>query len=522
MSNDKIDNEYGWFVYNLEEMCKKDIEDGNGFIITEKKGLDKTKTERLEGGIFSPKYGTIWQDENAFVELYRCKCGNPKLQGKINVGMVCPECGEEVKFRDKNINIMGYFYLENYKLISPPMYRFIASLIGKKKLMKILSADWDCGTDGNVIVPTIDPDSKNIDKYDNIGIIEFRNHFDEIIEFFAKKKKEKRDVYEFILENRDKVFSSVFPVISLILRPIVLTDEDFNYAPINRLYQLISTKVYDLNNKYRDIDNTNMKIVNNNLFLVQKRIDEISTILFQSLKSKNGIIRNNIQGSRFNHTCRAVIVSKNYGKINEIDYPYLGFLTVFKAEILHYLCELNNSTINEAYILWQKALVKFNKKVYSVMEYIVNKFDVMVLLNRNPSLNYGSIARMKIAKVKKDYNDLTIAVPINVLGIFAGDYDGDALNSLALKDRDLINAYELYDPRTNMIISRNDGLFDNNFNLIKDQMICVHHICAISHKVKTLKIKKLKTNEKKIKNVKILTYAKEKRIQKENKKIKKM
>jgi hypothetical protein len=51
------------------------------------------------------------------------------------------------------------------------------------------------------------------------------------------------------------------------------------------------------------------------------------------------------------------------------------------------------------------------------------------------------------------------------------DFDGDILNIVSLKDKELSNAYnKVFNPKK-MYISRNDGLFNNDFNLLKDQAI---------------------------------------------------
>ena len=65
----------------------------------------------------------------------------------------------------------------------------------------------------------------------------------------------------------------------------------------------------------------------------------------------------------------------------------------------------------------------------------------------------------------------------------------------------------MYDPRENLAVSKNDGLFDDNFNLIKDQMICVHTITNFTnkkHKMRviqepTIRLDKNKQNKKKLK-----------------------
>ena len=57
------------------------------------------------------------------------------------------------------------------------------------------------------------------------------------------------------------------------------------------------------------------------------------------------------------------------------------------------------------------------------MKYILKntKGGVKVLINRNPSISYGSILSMNVADIKTDYSDLTMSIPINVLQFLAGD-----------------------------------------------------------------------------------------------------
>lgn len=51
-------------------------------------------------------------------------------------------------------------------------------------------------------------------------------------------------------------------------------------------------------------------------------------------------------------------------------------------------------------------------------------------------------------------------------------FDGDILNIISLKTKKLIKEYDkAFNPRKNMFISRNDGLFNDDFNLFKDQLI---------------------------------------------------
>lgn len=50
--------------------------------------------------------------------------------------------------------------------------------------------------------------------------------------------------------------------------------------------------------------------------------------------------------------------------------------------------------------------------------------------------------------------------------------DGDTLNKFSLKTRELIEEHDEHlNPTKNMFIDRNDGLFNDEMNLIKDQII---------------------------------------------------
>lgn len=404
-------------LINMEKEMERDLKRDNGFIITDKEGLDKNNTVRMENGIYSPKFGSIWGDENAFEELYSCECKGKK--GKKNEGLICPKCKTEVIFRDKNSHMTGWFKLDEYKIIHPNIYYKIGSLIGYTRLKEILTPDWVTAVNGVPQKPIIDENTRNDKKYDHIGMLEFQKRFDEIIEFFYSKKKQKTDVYEFIVNNRNKVFCNCLPCIQLFLRPIVLGDEDFNYAKINPKYASLSTKFYNINNKeYTERDE---KTLSARLYSIQKTYFYICDLLMDLENKKEGHIRNNILGFRINYSTRAVITSLSGTKINEIHFPYLGFLEMYRPEILNTLCKLRRITINEAYMIWKRAQITFDKTVYRVIEYIVDNYDCWILLNRNPTLSFGGIQEVKIVKVKEDYTDLTISIPINIISAFGAD-----------------------------------------------------------------------------------------------------
>ena len=79
--------------------------------------------------------------------------------------------------------------------------------------------------------------------------------------------------------------------------------------------------------------------------------------------------------------------------------------------------------------------------------------------------------KIKDVKVGKP-GDFTMSLPLRILPVLNGDFDGDNLTIVSLKTKQLIREYDrVFNPRKSMYISRNDGLFNEDFNLFKDQII---------------------------------------------------
>ena len=103
---------------------------------------------------------------------------------------------------------------------------------------------------------------------------------------------------------------------------------------------------------------------------------------------------------------------------------------------------------------------------------------------------------MKCVGIVESY---TMSVPLTVLKTLAADFDGDCLNLLYITNNEFWEAaFESICPRNCMIISPNDGLFDNNFNVFKDILINSNGLLQLSRdkynpqqlqKIKDFKVK---------------------------------
>jgi hypothetical protein len=129
-------------------------------------------------------------------------------------------------------------------------------------------------------------------------------------------------------------------------------------------------------------------------------------------------------------------------------------------------------TPTEANQAWQKATYHPDKKFFDIMKHLCDsrsKYDMTLLISRNPCINYGSFLTLKVARIKDDIYDKTVSIDDLVIRKLNLDFDGDILNIYRIFNRDVIQAFaKNMDPKYNMHISRGDGRVDRDLMPSKD------------------------------------------------------
>lgn len=452
----------------------KDIISNNGFIITEPATfqLDDNKQKSLYGAR-SPLYGTSYEDETAFIERYRCKCG--EFKGRIFEGEECPLCHTKVEYKDANIEFTGWISLGNNYVINPYYYNRLCECIGKNTLPEIINTKTVVDKDGIMRLATAadlkEKDEKPKHPYVGIGVIEFRKRFPEIINYFKTKKKKKEEELDRILNESSSVFCSHIPIYSTLLRPQSSTSDTYYFNSIDKHVN----PLFSLSEKVKTAEEIDKIFI---LGRIQQRINKLWEENFNLLNGKEGLIRGQILGGSLNFTSRNVIIPDPTLRDDQIDLSYHTFLELYKFKIIYYLMQMDDISLSKAYYQWSRAY-KFNNKIYEIMQFIVKKEEPRILMNRNPTLNYYSMLLMKVRKVKKDIDDFTLSVPLSVLPGLNADFDGDILNIIGMMSDELIYAFRKFDPVSRMIISRDSGLLNNYFALTKGQLIDLYYFCTI-------------------------------------------
>ena len=268
---------------NLDDERRHDVLSGHGFIIDSPKTIkDDVKNPN---GIYSTKYGPGLQDLNACKNRYRCKCG--ATTQRFYHGLKCPVCGEPVEYKGDDFELFGYICLKDpYHVIHPNLFMSIAFLIGEKDFMNIITHVDKKNEDGH----SVEIKRPKDEPFYGIGMMDFHDRFDEIIDWYVAKRPVKKEYYDDIVANRDKVFTQSVPVFTIHLRPYRLDGGVFHYEGTNAMYNMIA-KLSDAINK----DNTKMNKKTkpkNQLLLdmqmeIKKLYDEITKIISGKKGSKH-------------------------------------------------------------------------------------------------------------------------------------------------------------------------------------------------------------------------------------------
>lgn len=381
-------------VMDWAKCFEEDMNNGNGFIVKSKPFKKKTKDRdgntltkgvKEMDGIHSPRFGSDWQDENAFADRWSCKCG--KLIGHIFEGRKCPDCNTKVKFVDVNLNIFAWMKIENpdFQIVQPLMYRKLDAYFGKGVLASILDFKMEMKLNGYYEQPDDVDYTKN--PFYGIGMVEFRKRFDEIMAFYAKKKKNKALQYERIMADRHKIFVSVIPIYSAVLREVFITNEDYSYTKIDKHYNALYGNICKLNEE-TVIVNHNVAKINRNMYRAQVNLNTAWELIFTSINEKEGLIRRNILGGRMNFSSRCVIIPDASLRSYQVKIPYVCFVELWKPEIINLLVKLDGISYHDAMCRWFDGYRAFDTKIYSIIEYILHKTKggAQIMLNRNPKV----------------------------------------------------------------------------------------------------------------------------------------
>ena len=426
---------------NWEGRYNKEMAEGKLVNIDNSVCINKQSITSVENSIYDKGLGEI-TDTDKDVREFSCECG--ELSGRFFENCVCSNCNTRVIARfSMDISRVGWIDIAPFYIINPSAYELIAKVVGGKNLQKILYYDIQIDLDGNIkdasaILESTTKKGQNKANvpFANLGMIEFRKNFVEIIKYYSQVKGFTEEA-EYLIKNQHLVFSSKIPVSSVYLRPTYVSSKkrSVSFDKLNTTYIKILTNTNLLRRKLKK--EIELKRALNVVYDIQQNLQELYvTTIKTKLSGKNKLIRGSILGNRMNFSARFVIRSYvgTNTSMDKVEMSYKGFLELNLLEVINVLMK---GYVDPSFT---------RKTVYEVMEYVQkaqysDEIDPLcweacqlllkrrphnpILLLRPPSLALGSLQYFEVDKISPDPKDRTLAVPLSSLPELNGDFDGD-------------------------------------------------------------------------------------------------
>ena len=122
----------------------------------------------------------------------------------------------------------------------------IKSVVGAKNLERILKYQVNIDIDGNSIdISKVDAKAA---PFQNIGMMEFKKRFVEVMNYYASIKPAKAEKAKFLIAMRQRIFTNYIPVFSNLLRPAYASSKKkmFSYDKLNSYLTSILSSVVSL------------------------------------------------------------------------------------------------------------------------------------------------------------------------------------------------------------------------------------------------------------------------------------
>ena len=411
-------DEYDYYVkmerIDLDKECLKDLSNQHGFIIKEPQPINKAL--KSEDSIFSSKFGRSLQDKDPYSNRYSCKYGC--TQGAFyavpdDANWVCPVCGTEVKLVGDDFTYFGWIRLkERYCVIHPMMWKSLVFLIGKDNLEAIIEPEVELDTNG---MPMSSYDKRILKKknarkykrkasldqtYAGIGMLEFRDRFEEVIAYFYKKRPAKKEVYEDIMENKDIVFTHSIPVYTTQLRIAKVENRRFTFESTNADFNILAKLAATVNKDGLSIYR-NTKYQNRLLWDMQSKINHLTDEIINILSGKKGVMRSIISG-RTAFSERSVIVPDATLKMDEITLPYFGLALLMEQVIINIVQKSYNITYAQAYKIWYYGTLQVDQRILDIIKewmysYVVDGGKLVELTSDTSDKYIGKKVKMRFA-----------------------------------------------------------------------------------------------------------------------------
>lgn len=425
-----------------------------------------------------------------------CDCG--KISGNYYDGTYCRQCSTHCQQ-----NLFGKIKNDMWlsipvsikKVLNPQIYLMLARWMGTVKRKSIIELIIDRNEPRELI--------KGTPFYAGMGFNWFYENFDQLVTFFASKKKGGDSFMIDLLNNAgDAIWCTKLPMMSKLIQPIT-TAQNSRYADpdIKSLIKAIFTMGSMM--LAEQIMHFNEKKIDCAFITVYLGfIEYVSKIISEKLPKKPSILRKHVFGSRYHCTGRSVAIPIiQPHEHDDIYLPWKLGIMMYKYHIITHLTKRYNVPLTEAYGKVTRALTKYDFDIDVIMQQLIGECPykgLPILVNRNPSLRIAAIQLLYVVKIKPSLSidpyssiidngvdvdqindtvnryieDGTIGVSPMITKGPNLDFDGDELNLMPIFEMSEVEQFNLLRPE-HRYISNRDICIDADDVTISNQQFTI-------------------------------------------------
>ena len=440
--------------------------------------------------------------------LARCSCD--ALVGNYYEGLICAKCNSKcISSLYSNITIDTWLEIPNSitKVLNPQVYIILSKWMGNNA-KKVPYLD-------TIVNIKAELDEELKPHILGQGFNYFYSNFSSIINHFANiraKKPSTKALLKFLDNNKHNMWCTKLPTVSSILQPVTKANGFVRYVYPNIGYLIKS--IINLNGILLSEKMMNFSVnhIERHFFAVYSAfIDYVTTIAKERLPAKKHLLRKHIFGSRLHCTARSVAIPLIVNhEADDVHIPWKIGVSCWKYHIISMLINRHSHTIADAFNRVSKAINVYDHTIDKIMQTLIKECPykgLPVLINRNPSLQIGSIQLLFVTKIKPGFTkpptlieedsvdnmiltggkvtnkvkykfpkEVTLAVDDGTIAssplIIAGfnlDYDGDELHVFPIFEMNMVPKLKVLHPVSKIFSSKYIGV-SNDVSLSNQQL----------------------------------------------------
>lgn len=395
-----------------------------------------------------------------------CDCG--QLRGGYNIGVKCPEC-LTVCHSSADREIESLLWMESPEGIAPFMNPTVWIILSQRmrvsgcNLLQFLT-DTQYQYQGR--------ESSEYRKLIRAGVERGYNHFYENFDYIMSvffcdgvplvewlqlalsgqiARPKNIDTVQFLVENRDKIFTRYIPMPSKIGLVAESNDSGIYIDSATPLALDALHTIASINNSLTPL---NIRRKETRVVKALNLLgDFYKEFVAKTLSGKPGMMRKHIYGNRLHFTARNVITS--ISSPHEYDELHVPWSTAVQLLDLHITNKLykRGFTPNQATEFIRRATRQHHPLMREIFDELLAEAPLgglPVIFQRNPSLARGSAQLLRITKIKDDLLDNTISLSILILVGFNADFDGDEMNLMLILDQAMYDGLKVLCPHENI------------------------------------------------------------------------